>query len=258
MTTSPLSSTPAPDGKRKAIAAATEAAVWALSNGVCYAPRCTAPVVVEVMPGIYKKNAQVAHVYGVRPKAPRYRENIPDRDSFKYLLLLCTPHHSLVDDKKTGERDFPPETLLDWKRLHEGGNRQALAALGSIDEDDLTDLLTEVFSPPLKRLEDLATQLERTGTVTRQNLADLKQIITVMQDTAGAPDRQTALTLSQAAEILSLINLPSSATRLSQAAEILSSLSLPDVAGQLAQVSRTLPQAAQQAAQAAEMMSMYR
>ena len=59
-------------GKRKDISAATEAALWALSNGRCYAPACPFPVIVEVRPGIYQKNAQIAHVYGVRPGAPRF------------------------------------------------------------------------------------------------------------------------------------------------------------------------------------------
>jgi hypothetical protein len=104
------------------LSAATEAALWALSNGRCYAPGCTQPVVVEVCPGVYKKKAQVAHVYGVKKGSPRYRENFPDRDSFKYLLLLCTPHHGLVDDKKVGARMYPPATLLGWKRAHEGSN----------------------------------------------------------------------------------------------------------------------------------------
>ena len=57
-------------GTRKRMLAATEAALWALSNGRCYAPGCMAPVVVEVRPGVYRKNAQIAHIRGVR--APRY------------------------------------------------------------------------------------------------------------------------------------------------------------------------------------------
>jgi hypothetical protein len=51
---------------RKPVSPATVAALWTLSNGHCYAPGCTAPVVVEVRPGVYRKNAQVAHIHGVR------------------------------------------------------------------------------------------------------------------------------------------------------------------------------------------------
>jgi hypothetical protein len=67
------------------------AALWTVSNGRCYAPDCVMPVVLEVRPGVYQKNAQVAHIYGIRPGTPRYRPDMParERDSFANLLLLC-------------------------------------------------------------------------------------------------------------------------------------------------------------------------
>lgn len=135
-------------GNRKGIPAGTEAALWALSNGRCYAPGCTAPVVVEVRPGVYRKNAQMAHIRGVR--APRYDPALSATAcaSFSNLLILCLPHHGEVDDRKTGETLYPVETLTLWKSGHEGANGPALAALGPIDEETLTRLLTQVFSPP--------------------------------------------------------------------------------------------------------------
>src|SRR5258707_706100 len=45
-------------GYRKNITPATQAALWTLSNGRCYAPGCTFPVVFEIRPGVYRKNAQ--------------------------------------------------------------------------------------------------------------------------------------------------------------------------------------------------------
>lgn len=51
-------------GDRKSIQAAAQAALWVISNGKCYAPGCLFPVIVEVRPGVYKKNAQIAHIYG--------------------------------------------------------------------------------------------------------------------------------------------------------------------------------------------------
>jgi hypothetical protein len=56
-------------GIRKSIPAATEAALWALSNGQCYAPDCTAPVVVEVRPGVYRKE-RADRAYPRRPCPP--------------------------------------------------------------------------------------------------------------------------------------------------------------------------------------------
>jgi hypothetical protein len=48
------------------------------------------PVVLEVRPGVYQKNSQVAHIHGVRPDAPRYMPDMSagERDSFANLLLL--------------------------------------------------------------------------------------------------------------------------------------------------------------------------
>ena len=53
------------------------AALWTVSNGRCYAPGCIMPVVLEVRPGVYQKNSQVAHIYGIRPGAPRYMPGMP-------------------------------------------------------------------------------------------------------------------------------------------------------------------------------------
>lgn len=231
------SGTHARDGKRAAIPAATEAALWALSNGRCYAPGCTQPVVVEVSPGIYKKNAQVAHIYGVKKDAPRYREHFPERDSFQYLLLLCLPHHGLVDDKKTGERMYPPETLLEWKKSHEGNNARALATLGSITEEELGELLIAVFTPPVERLEAIAEQLERTGTVTIQNLADLKAVIAALQETPTGIDASTARSLAYAAEVFSTHDFTRTAQGLAYAAE-----ALPGSLRRLESAARTITQ----------------
>ena len=63
------------------------------------------------------------------------------------MLLLCLPHHSEVDDRLTGERFYPPEVLRKWKADHEGSNALALAALGSVDEDILIEMLLDVFTP---------------------------------------------------------------------------------------------------------------
>lgn len=126
---------------RKPVPPATVAALWTLSNGHCYAPGCTAPVVVEVRPGVYRKNAQVAHIHGVRAGRHVASMDWAQLNNFTNLLLLCLPHHSEVDDKKMGEKLYPPELLRQWKTKHEGSNGPALAQLGPVDEDALTELL---------------------------------------------------------------------------------------------------------------------
>lgn len=208
-------------GDRKHIPAATEAALWALSNGRCYAPGCPFPVVVEVRPGVYRKNAQIAHIRGVR--APRFDETLtPEQcNAFSNLLLLCLPHHGEVDDRKTGEKLYPPGLLLNWKTKHEGSNGPALAVLGSIDEDRLTELLLAAFDPPVKRLEKIADRLEKTGTLNAKTVTELRQIVDVMSITPAGPDARTASILMDAAEIFSSSSFTRAATALGEAADIL-------------------------------------
>lgn len=208
-------------GNRKHIPAATEAALWALSNGRCYAPGCPFPVVWEARAGVYRKNAQIAHIRGVR--APRHDPTLTAEEcnAFSNLLLLCLPHHGEVDDRKTGEKLYPVETLIDWKLDHEGSNAPALAALGSIDEDSLTELLLDVFDPPVKRLEKIADQLEETGTLNAQTLIQLRQVVDVLASTTSGPDTRTAALLAQAADVFSTHAFQTAAAALGQAADIL-------------------------------------
>jgi hypothetical protein len=220
---------PPEDAARRAIPAAVEAALWALSSGRCYAPGCPFPVIYEVRPGVYQKNAQIAHIVGVKRGAARYspcpsEEEARDRESFKNLLLLCLAHHAEVDDKNHGEELYPTELLLKWKRVHEGEHGRLLNLLPPIDEDHLTDLLITVFTPPVTRLEKIADQLEQTGTLTSGALSELRNIITVMSDSPGGPDGLTARQLAYAAEVFESHGLQGSAKSLAYVAETLPSI----------------------------------
>ena len=208
---------------RRKISAPIEAALWTLSNGRCYAPTCPSSVIVEVRPGVPRKNAQVAHIYGVEPNAPRFRRGMStnERDSFPNLLLLCLPHHAEVDDKKTGEVRYPSHLLHKWKADHEGVDAPLLATLGPIDEDTLVGALTELFSPPLERLEMIADQLEQTGTVSAATVDELRRIVAAMADSPDRPDPDTAAMLLEAASILHGLDLARTAARLMESAEML-------------------------------------
>jgi hypothetical protein len=179
-------------------------------------------VVVEIRRGIYRKNAQIAHIKGVR--APRYdpRLSADECAAFSNLLLLCLPHHAEVDDRKTGEKLYPPDLLRKWKTEHEGSNGAALAALGSIDEDSFTELLLDAFTPPIKRLQQIADQLEKTGTLNAQTVMDLRQVVDLMASSPAGPDAHTAGLLIAAAEMYSSMGFPETVRQLSEAAELLS------------------------------------
>lgn len=227
-------------GYRKNITPATQAALWTLSNGRCYAPGCTFPVVFEIRPGVYRKNAQIAHIHGVT--RPRFKPGMTPEQcaEFSNLLLLCLPHHSEVDDRKTGEKLYPPPVLMKWKTDHEGSNGAALAALGTIDEDSLTDLLLDVFTPPLERLAQIADRLEETGTINAQTVVELRQVIEVMSTTSAGLDGQTAALLAEAAEVYGNPSFHEAAVLLADAADILPSQELSEKISQLQNVADML------------------
>lgn len=191
-------------GNRRGIQASIRDALWAISNGRCYAPGCPFPVMFEVRPGVYRKNVQIAHIYGVRPEAARYRHGMPDseRDAFKHLLLLCLPHHAEVDDRITGESLYPPDKLLKWKQESEGGNKAVLDSLGPVDENLLMDAMADAFEPPIKRLEAIAEQLERTGTLNANSVEELRDIISVLTENPVGPDARTVQMLTDAIDSL--------------------------------------------------------
>ncbi|NEA23126.1 hypothetical protein [Actinomadura bangladeshensis] len=224
-----VTQSPGNSTRRRSIPAAVEAALWTLSNGRCYAPGCPFPIIYEVRKGIYKKNAQIAHILAVKPGAQRYRqcrteEEVRERESFKNLLLLCLPHHAEVDDDNYGEELYPPELLREWKSKHEGEQGAQLNRIGPISEEALSRVLTSVFTPPVDRLEKIADQLEQTGTLNSEALEELRQIIGVMQDLPGGPDVRTARSLAYAADVLSTSDLRKSAASLGYASDVLPSL----------------------------------
>jgi len=77
----------------------------------------------------------IAHVYGANLGSARYEESMTDaeRRAFENLILLCVPHHKLVDGRRRDE--FPPEMLQGWKSSNEPAEGiEALASAGLTDE----------------------------------------------------------------------------------------------------------------------------
>jgi hypothetical protein len=197
------------------------------------------PVVLEVRPGVYQKNSQVAHIYGIWPGTPRYRPDMParERDSFANLLLLCTAHHEEVDGKN-GEDRYPPETLREWKARHEGAAGSVLKKLTIHSTDELMRKLTEIAEPPLERLETITARLEETGTVTEETVAELRQVISRLSMAGPGADTRTAARLSYAAEVLGTADLRKAARQLAHAADVLPGTvsQLERAAGQVSQL----------------------
>ena len=178
-------------------------------------------MVFEIRPGVYQKNVQIAHIHGV--SRPRYKQGLTPAQcaEFSNLLLLCLAHHGGADDRQTGEENYPAELLRKWKSDHEAANGPALAALGAINEDDLAELLADVFSPPLERLEKIADQLEETGTLTAQTVMELRQVVDVMSSTPSGPDVRTAAWLAEAAQVYGSTRFRNTAKTLLDAAALI-------------------------------------
>lgn len=210
-----------------------------MSNGTCYAPECAQPACIDTGLGGVRLNVEVAHIYGVKPNAPRFRADLTDeeRDDWRHLLLLCEAHHRAIDDPKTGADNYPAEMLLQWKAARE-------AALGvgmpPVTLDQLELLLARFFEDPSERLatlvgrlDDIAKEAARTGQINGDTVQELRLVVTMLKETDSYRLAESARTLSEAAEIYSAMNLGSTAKGLSEAAEIFGNLNLAQRAREL-------------------------
>lgn len=81
-----------------------------------------------------------------------------ERKSFANLILLCHPHHAIMDKRRP--QDYPPQTLQKWKADREKGHEGALSRLGDLTPDQLQEVLAgavkerdEILHRALGRLE---------------------------------------------------------------------------------------------------------
>lgn len=120
----------------------TERALYDLARGTCYEPTCDEPT-IRFVGGRPVSNVHIAHIYGAFPNSPRYVESMSDKEraSFDNLILLCKPHHDLVD--RIAPDDYAPELLKQWKAAREGDGVAALRELRGLTEDSLAEMLED-------------------------------------------------------------------------------------------------------------------
>lgn len=227
-------------------------ALFMLSRGRCYTPKCPQRVlrIVDDDPSV---NIQIAHINGLNPGSARYDPNLPveQRNSFGNLLLLCQAHHGPVDDKAKEDR-YTKKVLLEWKKDREGAFHQQLAGLDVLGVEDLEAMLvsavTETKQEILHAIDQVAPTVSATVVTTLHKL---------MAETFDQPylDWDAIAMLADAA--LSLRHLPDSASRLADAAGVLRHLEdnaslLLDAAGRL----RNIEDSASQLRSAATDLSM--
>ena len=152
---------------RGAIPERVRRALYGLSRGQCYAPECDEPVVV-LDGGEPVFVGEVAHIVAAVASGPRGGVDIPDRDAFENLLILCGRHHKVIDDVRARDR-YPVEVLREWKAKREAefdtATREALQGLGDLPTR-LPDLLVEAFWDATAELSAAVDRLEAAGQLT--------------------------------------------------------------------------------------------
>jgi hypothetical protein len=88
-----------------------------LSGNECAFPGCIAPI-FDTEHGVMV--GEVCHIKGRRPGSARYDPTQTDdeRDAFENLILMCSPHHDIIDKPATRDA-FTVEMLQGYKRDHE-------------------------------------------------------------------------------------------------------------------------------------------
>lgn len=138
-------------------------ALAALCGGTCYWPGCGEPV-IRFVDDDPISNLQIAHIAGATPGGPRYVLTMSDeeRKAFANLILLCHPHHTIVD--KLRPEDFSISTLQKWKASREAMNQEALSRLREVTPDTLQTMLADALKERDERLDDAIEQLQQVNT----------------------------------------------------------------------------------------------
>jgi hypothetical protein len=126
-------------------AVATERALYAFSGATCYFPDCKIPVIVFVGDEAVS-NVEIAHIRGANPGSPRFDSTMTDeeRRAFANVILLCKPHHEIVD--KRHPEKYPAETLSEWKLQREVAAGIDATKLAGITEDRLVALIEKAVA----------------------------------------------------------------------------------------------------------------
>jgi hypothetical protein len=122
----------------------TRYALFALAQGTCYFPGCNEPV-VKAVEGFQTTNVQIAHIRGANPGSARFDASMTDaeRARFDNLLLLCKPHHDVVD--KLAPSDWPASRLEGVKAGREASGAADALRGQTFTGDALEDMLREVI-----------------------------------------------------------------------------------------------------------------
>ena len=154
--------------------AGTTEALFMLSRGYCYFPSCRERV-MRWSGSEWRIKVQISHVKGLRKGSARFDESVPvpERNSFRNLLLLCKLHHDLVDGPRTAQR-YPEELLLKWKEAREGSLADDLDVLDWITQERLEDLLAGAIAHTMNKILEGIGHIKEIG---GETIALLKKVV---------------------------------------------------------------------------------
>ncbi len=137
---------------------ATRAALAMLSRARCYFPGCQVRI-LRFLDGEPYIDYQIAHIRDAHP-GNRYVEGMTDdeRRSFGNLILLCKPHHELVDSRHPDR--YSIEDLEGWKRSREGDVTDELARVGPVSDETLAGLLIQSVTDAQEQITEALRQQE--------------------------------------------------------------------------------------------------
>ncbi|MFG2895049.1 HNH endonuclease signature motif containing protein [Streptomyces sp. NPDC048248] len=152
---------------------ATIAALMTLARGGCYWPDCNVPT-IRMINGAPRLNLEIAHIRAFEEGGKRFDAawSVKERNSFDNLLLLCGPHHEEVDGP--GSDQYPVKVLLAWKHAREADGLDALAGLGELTRNELSEMITSAQSEIVDRLGPALDEFAKTA----PELADLLRVAT--------------------------------------------------------------------------------
>ena len=112
---------------------------------------------VEEVEGQQQIAVEIAHIKGANEGSARYDPGMTDeeRAAFNNLVLMCTPHHKLIDGPN--REKYPAVLLQEWKKDHEP---EISSDSGEgITADNLESLL-ESFLAKTGPIRDISTDLQ--------------------------------------------------------------------------------------------------
>lgn len=130
------------------------------SGGLCYWPGCP-EVVLRDVNGEPHRIAEIAHIRGAYRNSARYDEKMTDdqRRDFSNLILLCDPHHDVVDAK---EEIYTVAVLHRWKAQRESDPREAIKRLREVTPSGLRKIVAEGLEQRDAKLLNALGRLERS------------------------------------------------------------------------------------------------